>query len=167
MSGVEIGTVAGWVTAFSTTGIFAGVAVLVRAWWRRGIDLRTLNNADRADIRDHYASEVTALREKLGSQETSFRNIEKHWREMLEASDRRHQECEDSRERQRVENMNLHRELGEVKLELSGLTLQLKRYSADSLVLLDDLRPVSERAPESRKAADRVRKIIDGRESGK
>lgn len=53
-----IGTLPGWITAASTT---TGVVALIAAYWRRGIALTGLHNADEADIRDHYAEELARV----------------------------------------------------------------------------------------------------------
>lgn len=53
-----IGTIPQWITAASL------VSVLI-AYWRRGVALRGLSNTDAANIRDHYAKEVAALRDEL------------------------------------------------------------------------------------------------------
>jgi hypothetical protein len=50
-----IGTLPGWITAASTT---TGVAAVIIAYFRRGVSLKSLSNADGADIRDHYAEEL-------------------------------------------------------------------------------------------------------------
>jgi hypothetical protein len=56
-----LGTLPGWITAISASGIFATLVTLIVAYWRRGISLKTLANADIADIRDHYAEELTRV----------------------------------------------------------------------------------------------------------
>lgn len=61
MPNLEIGTVAGWVTAFSSLGIFASLSTIIIAYWRRGVSLRGLANAEDADIRDHYAEELARV----------------------------------------------------------------------------------------------------------
>lgn len=116
-----------------------------------------LHNADVADIRDHYAAELAALREKLNSQEEHFQRMEMHWREMLENSDRRHEECEKTR-------AELRRELDKMHTELAGLQRQIASYSSDQLLVMEreaDPRPPSERAPEATAAAGRVKDIVE------
>lgn len=53
-----IGTLPGWITAISTT---SGLTALVIAYWRRGVSLQGLENAEGADIRDHYAGELARV----------------------------------------------------------------------------------------------------------
>lgn len=81
-----IGTLPGWITAASTT---TGVVALVVGYWRRGISLKGLQNADEADIRDHYAEELErvikrqrecelreeALRSRVGELENNVRGL--------------------------------------------------------------------------------------------
>lgn len=59
-----IGTLPGWITAASTT---TGVVTLTVAFWRRGVSLKGLQNADQADKRNHLAEEMKALRENVAS----------------------------------------------------------------------------------------------------
>lgn len=121
-----------------------------------GIVLRYINrraeihNQDEANIRDHYAGELKALREKLDSQEEHFRAMEKHWREMLEASDRRHQECEEARQA-------LRREIDKMHAELTGLKRQISEYSADKMIELVERSCPAQDAPHSVAAAKRVK----------
>lgn len=56
-----IGTLPGWITAFSTTG---GVTALVVAYWRRGVSLQGLEDAESTDIRRHYAEELARVVER-------------------------------------------------------------------------------------------------------
>jgi chromosome segregation ATPase len=121
-------------------GAFVGLLTFM---WR----MRGLRNADMADIRDHYAEELTALRAKLNSQEDHFRSMEKHWREMLNASDKRHEECETARQELRLELNTLHD-------EIRGLREQLLRYSADKVLFLGASEIVTD-------AAHRVKDITD------
>jgi hypothetical protein len=56
-----VGTLPGWITAISSTG---GVAAVIIALLRRNVSLRGLQNADHADIRDHYAEELERVIER-------------------------------------------------------------------------------------------------------
>lgn len=150
-----LGTLPGWITATSTT---TGVAAIIIAYFRRGVSLRGLANQDHADIRDHYAKEVEAMRAKLDRQEAHFRGLEKHLREMLETSDkradesdRRHEECEKARSEMRREVDALH-------VEISGLHRQISEQSADKLLVLESRGTLSRVAPHSIAAAKRIRK---------
>jgi predicted RNase H-like nuclease (RuvC/YqgF family) len=149
-----IGTLPGWITAASTT---TGVAAIIIAFFRRGVSLKGLQNAAEADIRDHYADEVKALREKLDRQEAHFRTLEKHLREMIDASDkraeesdRRHGECEQARR-------ELRGEIDEMHKELTGLHRQITEQSADKLLILEQRGKPSEVAPHSTAAAKRLK----------
>ena len=46
-----IGTIPQWITAGSLVGVIV-------AYWRRGVSLKSLANADEANIRQHYADEL-------------------------------------------------------------------------------------------------------------
>lgn len=83
---------------------------------------QTIRNADTADIRDHYAAEVTQLRAQLVT-------LEKHYREMLLASDRRHAECEQARTEMRGR-------ISELEDHVRGLEAQMRRYSSDTVLKL-------------------------------
>jgi septal ring factor EnvC (AmiA/AmiB activator) len=146
-----IGTLPGWITAASTT---TGVAAIIIAFFRRGVSLKGLQNADSADIRDHYAQEVEALRSKLNGQEGHFHNLEKHWREMIAASDRRHQECEDARQ-------ELRGELDKMHTAIRGLRDQLLAQSTDRVLILEGT-PAAEKAPHSVAAAKRIKENGEG-----
>lgn len=125
---------------------------LVGVFLRYRLGLKKLASGDVADIRDHYASEVSALRGKVLSQEEHFRGLEKHWREMLDHSDRRHQECEEARTVMRAELEGLH---GEIR----GLRDQILRYSSSAVLTLQN-----EPSEDIKAAALRVQKILDERE---
>jgi hypothetical protein len=58
MLGLDIGTVAGWITALSSLGIFASLGTLTVAWWRRGVSLKGLSDTAEGKLRDHYAEEL-------------------------------------------------------------------------------------------------------------
>lgn len=83
---------------------------------------QAIRNADTADIRDHYADEVTQLRSQLVA-------LEKHYREMLVASDRRHAECEEARTEMRGR-------ISELEDHVRGLEAQMRRYSSDTVLKL-------------------------------
>jgi hypothetical protein len=53
-----LGTIPQWITA-------GGIVTVIVAYWRRGVALKGLQNTDAANIRDHYAREVAALRDEL------------------------------------------------------------------------------------------------------
>lgn len=108
-----------------------GIITLVGLWWRRDIQMRKLKNDDEADIRDHYAAELVALREKL-------MDMERHYREMLERSDKRHEECQRDREDMRCK-------MNEQAMELEGLRRKVAMISQDRFTVLED--PAS--APET------------------
>jgi hypothetical protein len=72
-----VGTIPQWITAISSTSVAAAVVALVTAYWKRGVSLKTLANADHADIRDHYADElerVVARQHECEEREHILRN---------------------------------------------------------------------------------------------
>lgn len=141
-----IGTIPGWITS-------AGVVTLIGIVLRYRLGWRKLGDADDADIRDHYAQEVAALRGKLDGQEAHFLSLESHWRTILEGSDRRHQECEEARQLLRIEMNKMHE-------EIAGLKSQIRAASTDRVLRMEEDPP---EAPHSRAAAKRVKNINDGR----
>lgn len=145
-----LGTLPGWITAASTlTGLFYAIL-------RFGLRWRDQSLGAEANIRDHYAKEVAALREQVMRESAEFTKVEQHLRAMIQDSDRRHEECESSR---RI----MRREIDDLHAELRGLKLQVSQYSADKLVELEQTAPPgekpSDKAPLSVEAAQRVKDI--------
>lgn len=132
----------------------AGMVAILGLYARWHLGLKKLKGDSEADIRDHYAQELSALREKLNRQEQRFMDLEGHWRKMLEASDHRHEECEEARQTMRNELSAMHG-------EIAGLKRQLVRYSAERVVTLPGVEETHAAA-----AAERVRKIVDDEEAG-
>lgn len=128
---------------------------LVGVFLRYRLGLKKLASGDVADIRDHYAQEVSALRTQVLTHEEHSNRMEKHWRDMLERSDRRHEECEIARLAMRSELETLHS-------EIRGLRDQILRYSSGAVLAIE-----AEPSPEVRAAAQRVRQIVDKREGDK
>lgn len=62
-----VGTLPQWIAAVSSTTLAGAVVALVTAYWKRGISLKGLENADEADRRDHMAEEMGALRENVAN----------------------------------------------------------------------------------------------------
>jgi hypothetical protein len=124
-----LGTIPQWLTAL-------GIGSFLIALLRRDVQVRGLRNTDQADIRDHYAQEVAALRDQLLT-------MEQHYRNMLEQSDKRHDECEVARSQMRA--------------ELDGLKRQMAAASADRLLVLEERTCPSDVAPHSTAAAKRIK----------
>jgi cell division septum initiation protein DivIVA len=104
---------------------------------------QTIRNADTADIRDHYAEEVEQLRGQLIG-------LEKHYREMLSSSDKRHAECEDARTEMRAR-------VSDLESQVKGLEAQIRQYSADSVLKLAGQQPSEQVVA----AAHRVKDITE------
>lgn len=140
-----LGTIPQWITA-------GGLVTLIAAVLKYKIGWRKLSNEDEADIRDHYAQEVAALRAELNQQEKNFRDAETHLRDLLRASDVRHEECERARADSRREVEGLHR-------EIEGMRRQIIRYSADGVLMLNE-----QPSEAVRSAAERVKKIAEDKD---
>lgn len=133
---MDPGTLPQWITASGILG-FLGLFLRYLSTSNR------LGNENTADIRQHYAAEVAALR-------TRIVEVEAHYRSMLKESEERNEECRKERE----EDRNIIRGL---KDELEGIKRQISRYSADKLMILEDSCALVNNAPESRTAARRVK----------
>lgn len=132
----------------AVTILLGGTLLGVILRYRLGV--RKLALGEESNIRDHYAGEVAALRSELNQQERNFRDVENHLRSLLDASDRRHEECERARAESRQEVSALHR-------EIEGMRRQIVRYSAESVLVLSEQRPSA--AVEA--AAERVKRITE------
>lgn len=132
-----LGTIPQWITA-------AGVSGVIMAYWRRGIQLRGLQNAERGDVRDHLAQEVERLTKRVDEQDKRYNDYQKEadrrWREAIE----NHEQCVAER--------------NQLRAEIEGLKRQIARYSADQLMILEDRNCPS---PAVSDAARRVRKHTD------
>lgn len=137
--GLEMGTLAGWITAISTTG---GMATVIGIVLRYRLGTRRLTNEESADIRDHYAAEVGAMRDQLMA-------MERHYRDMLDKSDSRHAECEKAR-------VELRGTVNELTNKIEGLERQLKAVATDRVLILEGT-PVADKAPHSMAAAKRIK----------
>jgi branched-subunit amino acid aminotransferase/4-amino-4-deoxychorismate lyase len=126
------GTLPQWI---SSAGIIAFIGLYVKYELGR----RKLGNDDVFDIRQHYATEVAALRGRLVE-------VEAHYRRMLKDVEEQHEECKRDREQ-------LHLVVNGLKSELNGLKRQMSRYSTDKLVILEDT------APQASKAARRLKEV--------
>lgn len=138
--------ITGWLTS-------GGIFTLVGLWWRRDIALRKISSSEAGDLRDHYAEELAAVRKERMTDREEFLRIEKYMREMIDASDAKHRECEDARQKMRVEMDTMHE-------EIAGLRRQVPIASADTLLVLEGSKP-SEAAPHAAASAERVKKIVE------
>lgn len=134
--------------------LLGGTALGAILHYRLG--MRKLTVEDEADQRDDYAVELAALRNERRQDREDALKIEKHLRDMIELSDTRHAECEDSRRAMRVEVDEMH-------AEIAGLKRQIPEVSADALLKLEGNGKPSETAPHAAAAAARVKKITEGK----
>lgn len=136
--------ITGWITS-------GGIIALVGLWWRRDVALRKISSTEAGDLRDLYAKELAALRKERTQDREDALTVEKHLREMVDMSDKRHAECEVSRQEMRQEMDKMH-------AEIAGLKRQVPAVSADKLLVLEG---VSEVAPHAAASAERVKKITE------
>src|SRR5690348_5151445 len=118
-----LGTLPQWIAALASAGIFGALLKFGLGW--RG---QTLDSDEK--IRDHYATELKRLTDKLTEETGRFRTqmmeMEDHYRKMLTESDRRHEECQ-------VDRDKLRQELNKMHSEITGLKRQISRYSTDKM----------------------------------
>lgn len=150
-----LGTVPGWITSGGIMGI---LGLLI--YWQLGnrkisVDSDVQQNVDKADIRDHYADEVAALRKRLDEAgqrnvlaqtqieeryktlltvaETRYRTataeIEEHYKGALKAAEQRHDECVADRDALRNEVRALYD-------EVAGLRRQITTQATDRVLAL-------------------------------
>lgn len=134
--------ITGWITS-------GGIITLVGLWWRRDIALRKISQSEAGDLRDSYAEELKAVRAERAQDRKDALGVEKHLREMVDQSDKRHEECEISRRNMRIEMDEMH-------AEIAGLKRQVPAVSADKLLMMEG---ASELAPHAAASAERVRDI--------
>ena len=95
------GTTAQWVAAIASSGVLATVlGVLVRAYLGKGrlsIDAEQVNVTAEGALRDHYGKELQSLRNQINEmgkhQLEREREIDDRWRQTLDDSEKRHDEC--------------------------------------------------------------------------
>lgn len=108
--------------------------------------MRSLALAAEEEIRKHFADEVKSLRGQL-------QGMEKHYREMLEASDKRHEECQLDRDRMRDR-------VKELENHVTGLEAQIRQLSTNAVLEIRG-NPTGKEGPEAVDSAPRVQKIIN------
>lgn len=143
-----IGTIPGWITASGVTGIFAIVV-----WWQLGlrklrieaenvkISAVKVEHEEGADIRDHYAEELAAMRRIVDEKDERYDRA----REQFE---RRIEECQRDREKLRDDARTL-------KDIVAGLIRIITQASASQAILLT---PAA--SAEVRAAAQRVQLLF-------
>lgn len=121
MSDPAFGTVPQWITALGFTS-------LLIAWWRRGVQLRGLDNANLADIRKHYATELGRLNNRI------------------DIIGQQHDTCLE-------ENARLRDRIRHVEDELTGVYRLIAQASQDKVLFLGDNVPEHIRAAAIRAGA--------------
>jgi hypothetical protein len=62
--GVNWGTPFQLITAIGSLGIWASIVTLIIGYWKRGVDIRGLENADEFDLRQHLATELGKVHQR-------------------------------------------------------------------------------------------------------
>lgn len=83
-------------------------------------------------------------------------DIRNHYAEELERVIARQHACEEREQ-------ELRKRVSELEDELAGIKRQIARYSSEQLLILDDERPPSDRAPDAVASAGRVKRITEGK----
>lgn len=171
-----LGTVSSWISAGGIMGILALLVWLQLGNRKIGVDERVAMNADKADVRDHYAEEVTTLRARfdeaserhssvvteLEARHTnSVLEIEGKYRRLLHETEEHYQgllrETEEAHEICKRDRDALREEIGQLRDEIRGLRDQIRTQATDRVLRLGETIPPS---PAVTGAAKRVRKIV-------
>lgn len=133
----------------------SGIISLVGLWWRRDVALRKISSSEAGDLRDLYAAELAAVRAERAQDREDALTVEKHLRQIINESDRRHEECEAMRRTMRTEMDAMHD-------EIAGLKRQIPAASADKLLIMEGngIKP-SEAAPHAAASAERVKRLTE------
>lgn len=141
MLGIEFGSLAGWITALSATGVFGVVLTFLLKW--RGMSL-----GEDESIRGHYAKEVQRLTDKIESMDKLWRkqldDVEARANKRIEESELRHEECLADRDA-------LKKRITELEDDITGLVRLIAQNSAEKVLHLGD-----DISPHIRSAAERV-----------
>lgn len=165
-----LGTVPSWLTGGGVLGI---LGLLI--WWQLGlrkIDVEQIgiDNQDRADIRDHYAAEVAALRQRIDAQaqnhatrvadlerryQENVSEAEARWRKAVRDVEERHEKCE--------RELSLQAEkVRKLEKDYAGLERQILTQASDRVLALGAPgRP--QPSDDVLAAAKRVKKIVSRR----
>jgi hypothetical protein len=186
------GTISSWISAGGIMGILALLVWYLLGNRKIGVEERlarnaerATDNADRADVRDHYAEEVATLRERFdqasvrhtqtitemearhanavveieGKYRRLLHETEQHYKALLKETEDAHEECKRDRD-------SLRQEVGKMRDEIRGLTNQIRSQAADRVIALG----APGAAPPStnvRRAAKRVKRIARDRGADK
>lgn len=147
-----LGTLPQQISALSLVALL-GLVLRYRLGWRRlSIEGQKQQDTDEADIRDHYAQEVAALRQKLADMHLQFRadllELETRYRKMLNDSEDRHEQCMADRD-------ILRERVNQLEDELRGLIRVITQASIDRVLMIG-----TEMPDDIREAALRVENII-------
>lgn len=162
-----LGSVSSWVTAGGVTGILALLIWLQLGNRKLNLEERSAENADKADIRDHYAEEVSTLRERFDAAsarhskvvaeiESKYRKLlqetEEHYKSLLSDSEQAHEVCKKDRDA-------LREEVNQLRDEVRGLRDQIRTQASDRVLALGD--PAAPRPSEDvMESAKRVKRHV-------
>jgi phage shock protein A len=145
-----LGSLPAWI---SSGALLTILAIVVR--WQLGlrrlrveadqvqVNARQVDHADEANVRDHYAREVAALRTRIDEQ------AERH-RQSLDRYDKRHEACE-------KERAELRRELVAVQDRLTGVVRQFVAFQQKVAEAI----PPSSRSPEMAVAIANLQPFVE------
>jgi hypothetical protein len=148
-----LGTVSSWISAGGIVGILS-----LMIWWQLGnrkirvdqervdVERDQQHNVDKADIRDHYALEVGALRDRIDAQaarhattvaqlearyQSNVSAVEDRYEKALASAEKRHEDCEAARE-------ELAGKVRKLEDDIAGLNRQLLANSADRVIVMEE-----------------------------
>lgn len=161
------GTLPGWITATGITTLVGVVLHFILGRRKLGIDEKKIDNENEADIRDHFAEEISGLRASLESSShrhlererltdhrhrRALASVENRYRRLLTESDEKHDHCQQELSVQRDQVQAL-------KEQQSGLVRLILQNSASGVLRLDD----SGVSDFVREAAERVELVFKPR----
>lgn len=120
-----LGSIPQWITAGGMVGV-GGMFL------RFILGRKRLTNADTADLRDHYAEELTSLRKQIidiGQHHLEReREIDDRWRRLLAESEDRHSECVRQREALGLKVQDMETRQSELHQRQLGMVRQFLHF---------------------------------------
>lgn len=139
-----VGTLPGWITSIGVVSLLAIVARVYLGRVKLAIDATKVKIEDEENIRDHYASEVAALRSALqaasAARNEREREIDRRNTEALETAERRYkaalEHAEEKHEQCKKERDELRDDGRGVRDIVAGLIRIITQASASRAILL-------------------------------
>jgi dsDNA-specific endonuclease/ATPase MutS2 len=126
-------SLAGTLAALFSGATLIGVLTFITRWRGQSI-------GSEEKLREDMGRELGALRKQL-------LELERHYRDMLRESDRRHEECQTDRTR-------LQERVRHLENEVNGLHRQIARYSSERVLELDNDCPSAKVVAAARRVKD-------------